>query len=293
MSLESHLFVGWDSREPVEIEYPFASVAFASRAAPDKRSGNEDAAGFWALGEAGLVLAVADGMGGTPSGADASATAIDELDTALRDRRATDSVRSAILDAFENANARILERGIGSGTTLVAVEIATGLEPGTHRRKAASGSAGASAKHETTFARTYHAGDSSAFAVGQRGQLRLETIAHSPVGYAVAAGVLEPDEGHHHDDRHLLSNCLGSREMRVEVGAATALRARDTLVLASDGVVDNVERQDLFDGIRTGRLGARAEALLAQVAATMDGRDAALPAHPDDATLLLYRGRSR
>ena len=55
--------------------------------------------------------------------------------------------------------------------------------------------------------------------VEHRGRIGFETMHHSPVGYGVAAGVLEHDDVHHHEERHLLLNCVGSREMRVEIGA--------------------------------------------------------------------------
>lgn len=229
---------------------------------------NEDAAGFWELDATSVVLAIADGLGGGPSGAEASAIAIRALAAALRDVEAGQSARSAIVDAFEKANADVLDLGIGAGTTLVVVEVREGV------------------------ARAFHAGDSIAMLVGQRGRVGFETTAHSPVGYAMAAGVLDPDDAHHHKERHILSNCIGSREMRVEVGAPTSMAALDTLVLATDGITDNVKRQTLIDLVRVGPLTTVAENVRSQAHAAMEGKVSGLPAHPDDATLLLFR-RSR
>jgi serine/threonine protein phosphatase PrpC len=138
-------------------------------------------------------------------------------------------------------------------------------------------------------ARAYHAGDSGALLVGQRGRVRLQTIPHSPVGYGVAAGMLEPDDTHHHDERHLLSNCVGSRDMRVEIGAPVRMAARDTLLLATDGVLENIERRELIEQIRSGPLLRAATELQARLRRTMAGGDPRLPAHPDDATALLFR----
>jgi serine/threonine protein phosphatase PrpC len=159
----------------------------------------------------------------------------------------------------------LLEQGVGAATTLVVVEV------------------------RGDVARAYHAGDSGALLVGQRGRVRFETIPHSPVGYGVAAGMLEPSETHHHDERHLLSNCVGSREMRVEIGAPVTMAARDTLLLATDGVLENIERRDLIDQIRIGSLLQAATDLQARLRLTMAGVDPKLPAHPDDATALLFR----
>ena len=71
--------------------------------------------------------------------------------------------------------------------------------------------------------RPYHVGDSVILLVGQRGKIKLQTVSHSPVGYAVEAGVLDEVEAMHHQDRHVVSNFIGSPEMRIEVGAPLRL----------------------------------------------------------------------
>lgn len=261
----SEIFTNCNLDAPFELGFNHGSAVFFSRPASDKTSGNEDAAGAWELDATTHVLALADGMGGCPGGADAAATAIEALARSIGQLETNHSLRSAIVDAFEDANARLLAQGIGSGTTLVVVEVCGEL------------------------ARAYHAGDSAAILIGQRGRTRFETISHSPVGYAVASGLLEQDEMHHHDERHLLFNCIGMREMRVEIGPPTRMAVRDTLLLGSDGVLDNIQRSDLIDLIRVGPLLAAAGRLQACVAATMNGADPVLPAHPDDASTLLFR----
>jgi serine/threonine protein phosphatase PrpC len=259
------IFKGFDSPAPIDLEARYASAVFFSSTAFDKTTGNEDAAAFWELGEQIHLLAVADGMGGGPGGAEAAAIAIDAVERFAANADPKVNLRSGIVDAFEAANDRVLEKSIGSGTTLVVVEV--------------SGDR----------ARAYHAGDSGAILVGQRGRVRFDIMAHSPTGYAVASGLLEQDDVHHHDERHLLSNCIGSREMRVEVGAAIRMAARDTLMLGTDGVLDNIQRADLIDLIRVGPLYKQASKLQRRIRETMAGSDDELPAHPDDATALLFR----
>lgn len=261
------IFTGWRQGPPVELETEGAQAVLISTPAWDKTTGNQDAAGFWELGLASHVLAVADGMGGGPGGAEAASIAIHALDESIRSVASTEPLRSRILDAFEEANRRVLAQGIGSGTTLIVVEVSEGI------------------------ARSYHAGDSGALLVGQRGKVKFGTIPHSPVGYGVASGMLDQDDVHHHDERHLLSNCIGSHEMRVEMGASVRMAQRDTLLLASDGVLDNVQRNDLIDLIRAGALRRKAAQLQERIAATMEGNNPALPEHPDDATALLFRLR--
>ena len=115
---------------------------------------------------------------------------------------------------------------------------------------------------------------------------------HSPTGYAVAAGVLDHDDSLVHEDRSYLSNCLGGPDMRIEIGPPVEMAARDTLLVASDGVLDNMRHDALVDTIRRGPLVEAAEALRIRVRATMQGEDSELPAHPDDATAILVRLRS-
>lgn len=272
----TQVFFELDHERPERLSAERGEAVFFSSKAFDKTTGNEDAALFCELPGAVTVLAVADGVGGLPAGAEAAATAIGAVQRAIEraavraadrvaDREEGETLRSAIFDAFEDANAKLLEQGIGAGTTLVVVEVRDGT------------------------ARAYHAGDSGALLVGQRGRVRFETIPHSPVGYGVAAGMLEPSETHHHDERHLLSNCVGSRDMRVEVGAPVPMAPRDTLLLATDGVLENIERRNLIDQIRSGSLLQAATDLQARLRLTMAGVDPKLPAHPDDATALLFR----
>jgi len=272
----TQVFLELDHERPERLSPERGEAVFFSSKAYDKTTSNEDAALFCELPGAVTVLAVADGVGGLPAGGEAAATAIGAVRRAVEraveraadrvaDREESDTLRSAIFDAFEDANAKLLGQGVGAATTLVVVEVRDGT------------------------ARAYHAGDSGALLVGQRGRVRFETIPHSPVGYGVAAGMLEPSETHHHDERHLLSNCVGSRDMRVEVGAPVAMAARDTLLLATDGVLENIERKDLIAQIRSGPLLQVATDLQARLRLTMAGVDPKLPAHPDDATALLFR----
>ncbi len=139
-------------------------------------------------------------------------------------------LRAAILDGFDRANAAVSGLGIGAATTLVVVEIDDG------------------------HVRPYHVGDSGVMIVGQRGFVRLQTVPHSPVGYAVEAGFLEATEALHHEELHLVSNMVGSPEMRIEIGPAVPLRPLDTVLLASDGLFDNLHTFEIIELVRKGAL---------------------------------------
>ncbi len=218
----------------------------------------------WQVPGAGLVLAVADGLGGGPSGAAASALAIQALQMSLS-RTEEDSLRVRIIDAFEEANRGIQALGVGAGTTMVVGHI------------------------EENVLRTYHVGDSAGIVVGQRGKVKLQTISHSPVGYGVAAGLIDPDEALQHDDRHFLSNYLGANDMHIQVGSRLVLDPFDTVLLASDGLLDNFLIGEIVDAIRTGSLPKVSSELAKTCMDRMTSMNSDELSKPDDMTFALFR----
>ena len=125
--------------------------------------------------------------------------------------------------------------------------------------------------------------------VGQRGKIKLQTVSHSPVGYALESGLLEEEEALHHDQRHLISNMVGSAEMRIEVGSPIRLAPRDTVLLATDGLLDNLSLQEIVDGIRTGPLVGVVRHLVQNCGQRMREPEGDQPSKPDDVTFLLFR----
>jgi serine/threonine protein phosphatase PrpC len=240
-------------------------VAIYSHRSPARDSDSEDGAAVIPVDDQRAVLAVADGLGGQPSGAEAADLALRTLAECVS---AKDQVlRTAVLDGFERANARVGEMAVGAATTLAVVEI------------------------ENATIRPYHVGDSMILVVGQRAKMKLQTVSHSPVGYAVEAGMIDEKEAIHHEDRHLVSNILGTVEMRIEVGRTLELRLRDTLVLGSDGLFDNLHLEEITEYVRKGPLVRAAESLAAACRRRMCEPKADHPSKPDDVTFLLYRRR--
>lgn len=263
--MKSHLWISDLGDAPSEIRSDAFEVWAYTHASPDHPERNEDASGVWLMDDGRALLAIADGMGGTPQGAEASAAAIRALDAEIAASESEGSLRAAVLDAFERANQQILERFAGSGTTLVVGEL-FGDE-----------------------ARTYNVGDSAALLMGQRGRMKLETIAHSPVGYGIAAGLIEPDDALSHEDRHYISNHLGSRSMHVEVGSAVALAARDTFLVASDGLLDNMSPTEIVEVVRKGPLRDAMHRLVETCLRRMAGEEPGVEGKTDDLTFLLAR----
>ena len=260
------LWVDASMAEPEHLPLAGGTAAVFSARGPDKDGANEDAAAVVEVGEDLAVLLVADGLGGQPAGQTASEAALKAMIASIGEADPSElSLRGAILDGFERANTAVQALGVGAGTTLVACEIAG----------------------ET--ARPYHVGDSSILVVGQRGRVKLQTVAHSPVGYAVEAGMLDESEALHHDDRHLVSNVIGDANMRIEIGSPLELAQRDTVLLATDGLLDNVRAEEIVETTRCGPLAEAARSLAQHGLQRMLEPSEGHPSKPDDLTYLLYR----
>jgi len=240
-------------------------VAYTCRA-PDKETENEDTVAIIPYGPQAAILIVADGAGGLPGGKRASFTAATSLQQSLQAAmQETMLLRNAILNGIEAANLAVQELGNGSATTLTVVTI------------------------EGLTARAYQIGDSEAMVVGQRGLVKMQTTAHSPTGFAVEAGFLDEREALHHEDRHLVSNFLGTTDMRIDVGTEVQLKPRDTVLLASDGLMDNVHSDEIIQRIRKGPLDEAVARLVSLANHRMAGESAGQPCKPDDLSLIVFR----
>lgn len=234
--------------------------------APYRTTENEDTLAAIPYGPDAAVLVVADGAGGLPGGKKASETAVATLEQSLMQAMEdTMLLRTAILNGIETANAAVLELGNGSATTLTVVTI------------------------EGRTARTYQVGDSEALIVGQRGKVKSQTMAHSPTGFAVEAGFLDQRDALLHKDRHLVSNFIGTNEMRIDVGAPLELSDKDTVLLASDGLTDNIHFDEIIDFIRKGPLSDALVAITRRATRRMNVESKTMPSKPDDLSVILFR----
>lgn len=242
------------------------AATMCTEAAPDKVDGNEDCAALVPFGAHSGVLAVADGLGGLPAARSASTTLINSLCASVRKaQRENRPLRGAVLDAIETANEKLLGEGLGNATTAALIEI------------------------DGSTIRPYHVGDSQILMTGQRGRIKLQTLAHSPTGYAVESGMLDEDDALEHEERHYVANVVGDREMRIEIGAPITMAPRDTLVIASDGLWDNLFVEEVIDTVRTGNITESADDLMQSARSRINEPKDGLPSHPDDVTFVLYR----
>jgi serine/threonine protein phosphatase PrpC len=265
-ALVARILTDADMSEGELLPFGRGEVAVYSARSPDQEGKNEDAAALILIDSEQGLLAVADGVGGRAGGESAAEIALRRLENAVAAADLpTRTLRGAILDGVEEANTAVRELGIGAATTLVVAEIAG------------------------STLRPYHVGDSAMLVVGQRGRIKLHTVSHSPVGYALESGLLEEEEALHHHERHLISNMVGSAEMRIEVGSPLRLAPRDTVLLATDGLLDNLSLREIVDAVRTGPLAKAARNLARTCRRRMCEPEGDHPSKPDDATFLLFR----
>ena len=272
-NLRARRYTASEHDEPRVLSFEAGEVAVFSRRGAG-HAANEDAALVMPLGEDRLLLVVADGMGGRRGGRRASLLAIETLEEVVGARLQAEKPWIAVAEAIEEAGLRIRRGRSGAGTTLVAALVGGGA------------------------VRFLHSGDSQAVLIGQRGRVKALTVAHSPVGFAVESGVLDYDEALFHPARHLLSNALGVGDTRIEVGPRLALTGRDTVLLGSDGLFDNLFGGEVVDLARKCPIGAAAREIATLVRGRMAGAEALradtiTPSKADDLTFLLFKPRLR
>lgn len=261
--MTSDALLNADLESPRLVEFCGGTLAAYSHRSPTRETENEDSAGWHAWSAEEGVLVVSDGAGGQAGGARASAVAVSAFLEAVRSGEA--GSRDTVLGAIDAASSAISELKLGAAATLAVVQVA-GRE-----------------------VRSYHVGDSGTLVFGQRGRRKFETIAHSPVGYAQEAGVIDEDEAMHHEDRHFVSNFLGTPEVRIDMSSAFTLAARDTVVSASDGLLDNLASEEIVQLTRAGTLSRCAMDLLLLARKRMMDPAEGAPSKPDDLTFLVFR----
>ncbi len=251
--------------------WPFAGgrLALFTHRSPSRESANQDAAGIVPLGPDSAVAIVADGVGGYQGGSQASAITVQTIQRSLgTPADEVQHLRGTLIDAVEDASHQIQQLGTGAATTLAMIDM-----------------------HGPEL-RPYHVGDSMILLFGQRGRIKWQSISHSPVGYALEAGYLDEESAMSHPARHIVSNVVGQPDMRIELGPTLKMAPRDTLVLCSDGLSDNVTTDEIVTTLRTGDLLASTTALVSLARQRMQADGAMSVEHatkPDDLTVIVIR----
>lgn len=239
-----------------------------SRKSPEKKGMNEDTAAIIPVHDELIVLAVADGCGGRRSGELASQTTVATLQDHLSGlTKKTSQARSAILDAIDHANQTILSWKIGAACTVAIVEL--------HRHSV----------------RAYHVGDAEVLIASKRGNIRFRSICHSPIGYAVASGMLSPKKAIQHENRNIVSNIVGCKGMKIEIGPLLPMSKGDRVLVTSDGLTDNLYEKEIVSRMVLDDIEMSAEKLVNLASRRMARQSSSNPSKPDDLTIILGQTR--
>lgn len=191
------------------------------------REANEDAGLFVRpndpeqIAARGMLLIVADGMGGHASGEVASQMAVDEISRLYY--QTPGEPREALKRAVEAANSLIHDAAgadpalEGMGTTCTALAVVG----------------------QSVY--IAHVGDSRCYRLRDR-MLTQITEDDSAVNEMVKLGIISREEARHHEDKNVILKALGTS---ADVEAATPdpfeVRPGDIYLLCSDGLTDMVE----------------------------------------------------
>ncbi|MEI8026025.1 MAG: PP2C family serine/threonine-protein phosphatase [Pseudomonadota bacterium] len=257
-------FVGFCMERPEFFETSCGSLAVFLKKGT-KKSRNEDSLMVAQLENRGMVLAVADGVGGHADGDQASKLAIDTLIEIIEREPFSDAkIRNLVLDAFEEGNERIIRSFQDAATTLMVAEI------------------------KDQAVRFYLAGDSLALISSSRGRLKYRVYGHNPVDFGILAGVWDESQYDPMGTRHMVTSVLGSEDMQVQVTSSLVLTPGDTLVLGSDGLFDNLSSREISKIIAHKNLDLAASQLQEKVASQMKSGDLEY-SKEDDLSFILFR----
>lgn len=223
------------------------------------RENNEDSIGFFqpadaeALNQDGVLLVVADGMGGHSGGEVASRLAVE---TVVRHyARDNQDPQAALSRAVRLANQAIQLQARsdaalkGMGTTCTALVLRQGC------------------------AYCAHVGDSRLYLV-RGGDILQLTEDHSAVMHMVKKGMIDREGARVHPDRNVIERALGSRaDVEVaEWAQPLFVRHEDRFLVSSDGLHDLVQDAEILEAVSTLAPAAACDRLVA-LARSRGGHD--------------------
>lgn len=186
--------------------------------------------------ERGHLFVVADGMGGHAGGEQASALAIETVETFIinsvkwffqlegsEGKQVEEEFQSAVTQADERmfAESAVHPELDGMGTTLTMAYSLNG----------------------DLF--VVHVGDSRCYFL-REGRLQRVTRDHTFVEEMLRHGMLAPDDALHHRLRHVITNAIGGRAPGVQVEVhKLRLQPGDVLLLCSDGLTDQLSDEQI------------------------------------------------
>lgn len=207
---------------------------FTVSAASDRglvREKNEDYYGIFEpetdelMDEKGLLIVVADGMGGHLSGGRASRMAVEVMGEVYFGQ-AEGNPADKLADALDKANSDIFEN-IGEGKKWVAGTTCT-----------------AAVIFPDHF-HLAHAGDSRAYLLGKGGIKQL-TDDHSAVGEMLREGILNKEEARKHPRRNVITRAVGlNKNIKVDIIESIPFKTGETLMICSDGLTSMLPEDEI------------------------------------------------
>ena len=200
------------------------------------RRQNQDSCAYEVMGRGDAWGVVCDGMGGAKSGDIASNMAVDTFQRHIAQWKRTgrqEGEEQMLLRAVEEANQEVYRRSqwdldcAGMGTTLVGLLL----------RK--------------DILWTVNVGDSRAYHITKDAIWRI-TRDHSVVEDLVEKGDLTPEEARKHPQKNLITRALGTaRSVKADLFLRPVQKG-DTILLCSDGLINEVTDQELYQEILVG-----------------------------------------
>ncbi|MBW2117999.1 MAG: Stp1/IreP family PP2C-type Ser/Thr phosphatase [Deltaproteobacteria bacterium] len=179
----------------------------------------------------GILLALADGMGGRYGGATASKIAVDVLiETYYKDL--SHSISESLEKAFQKANEEVVAKGhtdinlAGMASTLTAVV----LKP-----------------DKMYYA---HVGDSRGYSI-YKNEITQFTEDHSYVADLIKAGQIEEKEAETHPERNIITRAIGlESKLRVDAPAEPQTIKKDQhILLCCDGLHGVVSNEEIMSAV--------------------------------------------
>lgn len=183
------------------------------------RTANQDS---YYIDPQGRYFIVADGMGGHAGGEEASKLATQAIQSYLDEHWDVSENSQVLLEkAFYEANQAILQ------------------DQYTHPERSDMGTTAVVVMFRNREAWCAHVGDSRLYRL--RGeQLEQITEDHTWVARAMKVGDLSPEQARSHPWRHVLSQCLGRKDLRQIDIQQMQVQSGDRLLMCSDGLTEEV-----------------------------------------------------
>jgi protein phosphatase len=198
------------------------------------------------LADRGLLLAVADGVGGAAGGEHASWLGLAVFDQEFYSGEAVGDLNERVRRAAALANEAVLDEALDRPELANMAATLSGIcaTPGRYL--------------------IYNAGDSRVYRF-RNGCLKQLSRDDTLVAHAVRTGAMSAEEATQSNFRHTITNCLGDRNMSLALEEGPEPRSGDLVLICSDGLHDLVPHERLEEILsENGALEIAADKLFAE-----------------------------